>query len=108
MNGDEIRLPRYLYLCLSSMEVRQLYFLGRDQMTCRRALSDRGGKEGGPFNCRRLLAKARAMKFAFPEDGAIVERIEEGLKEEGPFDAEPISLSLACDLLALAREEARS
>ncbi len=77
-------------------------------MTCRRALSDRGGKEGGPFNCRRLLAKARAMKFAFPEDGAIVERIEEGLKEEGPFDAEPISLSLACDLLALAREEARS
>ncbi|MGC2787707.1 MAG: hypothetical protein WA397_28515 [Roseiarcus sp.] len=48
------------------------------------------------------------MKFAFPEDGAIVERIEEGLKEEGPFDAEPISLSLACDLLALAREEARS
>jgi hypothetical protein len=33
------------------------------------------------------------MKFAFPEDGAIVEWIEEGLKEEGPFDAEPISLS---------------
>jgi hypothetical protein len=55
-----------------------------------------------------LLAKARAMKFAFPEDGAIVERIEEGLKEEGPFDAEPMSFSLARDLLALAREEARS
>ena len=53
-----------------------------------------------------LLAKARAMKFALPEDGAIVEWIEAGLKEEGPFDAEPISLSLACDLLALAREEA--
>ena len=48
------------------------------------------------------------MKFAFPEDGAIVEWIEEGLKEEGPLDAEPISLSLACDLLPLAREEARS
>ena len=55
-----------------------------------------------------LFAKAKALQFAFPEDGAIATRIEEGLKEEGPFDAEPISLSLACDLLALAREQARS
>jgi hypothetical protein len=48
------------------------------------------------------------MKFALPEDGAIVEWIEAGLKEEGPFDAEPMSFSLARDLLALAREEERS
>jgi hypothetical protein len=39
------------------------------------------------FDCRRSARQGEAMKFAFPEDGAIVERIEDGLKEEGPFDA---------------------
>jgi len=55
-----------------------------------------------------LLAKARAMKkVAFPGDGAIVERIETGLKTDGPWDADPVALALARDLLALAGEDAR-
>jgi hypothetical protein len=49
-----------------------------------------------------LLAKARALRIAFPDDGLTVERIAEGLNEEFPFDAGAVSLSLARDLLALA------
>jgi hypothetical protein len=43
-------------------------------------------------------------KVAFLEDGAIVERIERGLKKDGPWDANPAALALARDLLALAGE----
>jgi hypothetical protein len=51
-----------------------------------------------------LLAKARAMKFSIPEDDVIRHRIEEGLKDEGPFEPTPMVMALARDLLALARE----
>jgi hypothetical protein len=55
-----------------------------------------------------LLAKARAMKkVAFLEDGEIVTRIEKGLREEGPWDADPMAMALARDLLVLAGEDAR-
>jgi hypothetical protein len=49
-----------------------------------------------------LLAKAKAMRFSLPEDDAIRHRIEEGLKDEGPFDPNPMAMALARDLLALA------
>jgi hypothetical protein len=49
-----------------------------------------------------LLAKARALRSAFPDDTAIAEMIAEALRVDGPFEPLPASLSLARDLLALA------
>jgi hypothetical protein len=51
-----------------------------------------------------LLAKAKALKFAFPTDDALAERLEEGLMDDA-FDADPISLSLARDLLVLSNQK---
>jgi hypothetical protein len=51
-----------------------------------------------------LLAKARALKCAFPEDARIA--IEDALQDNGIFDVEAPSLSLARDLIALAGEDA--
>jgi hypothetical protein len=53
-----------------------------------------------------LIAKARALQCAFPDDAAIAEMIAEALRVDGPFEPLPASLSLARDLLALAGEVA--
>jgi hypothetical protein len=58
-----------------------------------------------PATFAGVLAKAKAMKFSFPEDDAVAAKIEECLKVEGPFDSEAIALSIARNLLALAEEE---
>jgi hypothetical protein len=47
-----------------------------------------------------LIAKAGALKFAFPENDRII--IEDAIRDDGIFDAEPVSFSLARDLLAIA------
>jgi hypothetical protein len=52
-----------------------------------------------------LLAKARAAKFSFPEDDWIVTAIQEAIRDNGIFEHEPMSLSLARDLIALAGED---
>jgi hypothetical protein len=49
-----------------------------------------------------VLAKARALRCAFPDDDGIAKMIAEALRVDGPFDPLPASLSLARDLLALA------
>jgi hypothetical protein len=53
-----------------------------------------------------LIAKARAAKFAFPEDNWIVTAIQEAIRDNGIFEHEPMSLSLARDLIAIAGEDA--
>jgi hypothetical protein len=53
-----------------------------------------------------LLAKARAAKFFFPEDNWIVTAIQEAIRDNGIFEHEPMSLSLARDLIALAGKDA--
>jgi hypothetical protein len=49
-----------------------------------------------------LLAKARAAKFALPEDGQIVTMIEEALRDEGVFEPAATIYSLYRDLVAIA------
>ena len=49
-----------------------------------------------------VIAKARALQCAFPDDDEIAKMIAEALRVGGPFDPLPASLSLARDLLALA------
>jgi hypothetical protein len=39
-----------------------------------------------------LIAKARALKCAFPDDAAIAEMIAEALGVDGPFEPLPASL----------------
>jgi hypothetical protein len=51
-----------------------------------------------------LLAKARALTCSIPEDARIA--IEDALQDNGIFDAEAPSLSLARDLIAIAGEDA--
>jgi hypothetical protein len=51
-----------------------------------------------------LLAKARSLKCAIPEDARIA--IEGALQDNGIFDPEAPALSLARDLIALAGEDA--
>jgi hypothetical protein len=53
-----------------------------------------------------LLAKARAAKFAFPEDNWIVVSIQEAIRDNGIFEHEPMSFSVARDLIALVGEDA--
>jgi hypothetical protein len=61
-----------------------------------------------PIMCMRassfdgVIAKARALQCAFPNDDEIAKMIAEALRVDGPFDPLPASLSLARDLLALA------
>jgi hypothetical protein len=49
-----------------------------------------------------LLAKARALESAFPDDDGFADLIRQGLDSHGPVDAHTIALSLARDILALA------